>query len=135
MTKEEIQQLYKEKILPENNETFHFEKVEGAKYVLQAYNPMCGDKYNLYLGEKTNHFDGFGCAVSKASTSLLLRNIEGKSTTEAKELCEQFLDSFETGDGKDLPEELQILLELKNFDGRVDCIQLSWKVMLEHLNK
>ncbi len=129
-----MQELYKEKILPENNEPFHFEKVEGAKYVLQAYNPMCGDKYILYLGDETNHFDGFGCAISKASTSLLLRYMEGKSEVEVSELCRQFLDSFETGDGKDLPEELQILLELKKFDGRLDCIHLSWKAVLEYFS-
>ncbi|MEQ9230261.1 MAG: hypothetical protein RIF46_06225, partial [Cyclobacteriaceae bacterium] len=64
MTKEEIQQLYKVKILPENKEPFHFRKDEKAKEIVKAYNPMCGDKYQIYLGEKTNHFDGFGCAIS-----------------------------------------------------------------------
>lgn len=134
MTKEEIQRLYKEKILPENNEPFHFEKEENAREVVKAYNPMCGDKYQIYLGEKTNHFDGFGCAISKASTSLLLRNMEGKSEDQVRELCEQFLNAFETGDGSGLAEELQILVELKNFEGRLDCIQLSWKAVLDYLN-
>ncbi len=134
MTKEEIQRLYKEKILPENNEPFHFEKEENAREVVQAYNPMCGDKYQIYLGKKTAHFDGFGCAISKASTSLLLRNMEGKSEDQVRELCEQFLNAFETGDGSGLAEELQILVELKNFEGRLDCIQLSWKAVLDYLN-
>ncbi|MEQ9230939.1 MAG: hypothetical protein RIF46_09650, partial [Cyclobacteriaceae bacterium] len=64
----------------------------------------------------------------------LLRNMEGKSESQVKELCEQFLNAFETGDGSGLAEELQILVELKNFEGRLDCIQLSWKAVLEYLN-
>ena len=76
MTKEEIQDLYKGHILPENNSPYHFEANNNANTILEAYNPMCGDKYQLYLNLDNNildpmHFHGFGCAISKASTSTL----------------------------------------------------------------
>ena len=135
MTKEELQILYKKHILAENKDPFNFKKGGDEAVTVQAYNPMCGDKYHLYLGEEEGSFDGFGCAVSKASTSILLRNMDGKSDEEVKVLCEKFLEAFENDEEVDLPEALKVLLELKNFDGRIDCIQLSWKALLDHLNK
>lgn len=133
MTKEEIQTLYKEKVLPEVKSPFHFEKDQNADHVIEAYNPLCGDKYKIYIREDSVCFHGFGCAVSKSSTSILLRTLEGKSKEAKQKLCEDFIKSFEEDRDVDLPEELRILLELRNFEGRVDCIQLSWIAMLEYL--
>ncbi len=138
LTKEEIQKRYKEKILPENKNPYHFEKREHAT-TITAYNPMCGDKYKLYLEEEGSqinalHFHGIGCAISKAATSILTRKIEGMSKTDAKKFCEQFMNALKSeGESSDLEEELKILAELKNFNGRLDCIQLSWKALFEYL--
>lgn len=140
MTKEEIQERYKALILPENKNPYHFSE-EKREVNIEAYNPMCGDKYELHLDESGDNikeisFHGIGCAMSKASTSLLLKEIEGKSKGEVKELCKQFISAIcDDGDASSLSEGLQVLAELKNFDGRVDCIQLSWKALLEHLEK
>ena len=139
MTKEEIQDLYKAHILPENNNPYHFEANKNADTILEAYNPMCGDKYHLYLNLYNKlldpvHFHGFGCAVSKASTSLMLKNIEGLSVEDSLALCQRFLDSVSTESiDQDIDKELQILAGLKNFDGRMDCIKLSWEVLYNHL--
>lgn len=140
MTKEEIQALYKAHILPENNNPYHFEAKEGVSISLDAYNPMCGDKFHLHLNVKEDtfdsvHFHGFGCAISKASTSILLRKIEGMNQVDAKALCGKFLKNLnEDSPIKVLDDELNTLVALKNFDGRVDCIKLSWEALLAHLN-
>lgn len=132
MNKEEIEAAYKRLILPENKAPFHFEEREGIKTV-DAYNPMCGDKYKLYLDEEI-YFHGIGCAISKASTSLLLKEIEGMSKKEVIEFCKEFLDAVEMGKlSENFSEGLNVLIELKEFEGRIDCIQLSWKALLEHL--
>ena len=135
MTKEEVQRLYRDQILPENKNPYHFEKKANANDVLLAYNPMCGDKYHLYITEMNDvHFDGFGCAISKASTSIMIRLLENKEDDDAIGLCEKFMAVLEgKHNSHDLPDGLQVLAELRNFDGRMDCIQLSWKVMLDHL--
>lgn len=139
MTKEEIQHLYREHILPENKNPYHFETNKDAGIILEAYNPMCGDKYQLYLNLDNKildllNFHGFGCAISKASTSLMLKNMEGLSIEDCLALCQRFLDSV-TSESIDegMDKELQILAELKNFDGRMDCIKLSWEVLYDHL--
>ncbi len=141
MTKEEIQVLYKEKIIPESREPYHLGRNEEANFKITAYNPMCGDKYFLDL-EKVNgkiesgYFDGFGCAISKASTSILLRNIEGKEEYEVLEFCKNFLQQLESNSPEKLEEEtLNILAELRNFEGRMDCIKLSWEALLKELTK
>ncbi len=137
MTKEEIQERYKTIILPESKAPYHFEKTEGTD-ILQAYNPMCGDKYSLYLRNENPlgdiYFHGFGCAISKASTSLMLRSIEGRSRTNAIDFCKAFLEALESGVApEDFPEGLKVMTELKQFEGRMECIQLSWKALLQHM--
>lgn len=140
MTKEEIQHLYREHILPESNNPYHFESDKKANIKLEAYNPMCGDKFYLHLNEENKlfeavHFHGYGCAISMASTSLLLKKIDGMSTNDGLHLCKQFLDSLTDDSISELmDEDLQYLAELKNFDGRIDCIKLSWETLLTHLN-
>jgi len=140
VTREELQQLYKEKILPENKSPYHFEK-KGEDYTeVEAYNPMCGDKYKLYLQEdnktiKEVYFHGIGCAISKASTSILLRKLEGLGKSEAIQFCKKFMDTIEQKDNFEelIDEELRVLAELKYFEGRMDCVQLSWRAILDYL--
>ena len=137
MSKDELKQLFKEKILPHQHHPYHFEKVTEPSHEVLAYNPFCGDKFTLQLVEEEGkvcegYFQGFGCAISKASTSLLLQRIEGKSAREIVDYCQQFLKDLEE-DHAIQDEELQILAALKKFDGRVDCITLPWKALVEYL--
>ena len=128
-----MQSLYKQLILPENKSPYHFEKKEEFETV-DAYNPMCGDKYSLYLSAEEVHFHGIGCAISKASTSLLIKEIEGKSKEEVVTFCKDFVEAVDNGEtSRKFSEPLNVLISLKAFEGRVDCIQLSWKALLAHL--
>ena len=133
MNKEEIQAAYKRLILPENRDPYHFEE-KGDLIVVEAYNPMCGDRYDLYLDRDEVHFHGIGCAISKASTSLLMREIEGKNKEEVITFCHKFIEAVNSGEtSPDFSEPLNVLISLKAFKGRIDCIQLSWKALLAHL--
>ena len=135
MNKEELQAAYKRLILPENRDPYHFEAKEKAD-IVEAYNPLCGDKYHLYLSEDEMHFDGIGCAVSKASTSLLIKEMEGKTPEERQTFCQDFIEAVENGNpSPKFSEALNVMISLKEFDGRVDCIQLSWKALANHLEK
>jgi len=85
---DKLKQLYKTVILKHNNAPFHYEKKEMAPHQLEAYNPLCGDRFNLFLDVKNGviesiHFHGYGCAISKASTSVLAKNLEGKKVETA----------------------------------------------------
>lgn len=138
MTKEELRRLFKEKILPHQRVPYHFEAVSSPTVEVLAYNPFCGDKYTLQLqkdGENIEraYFQGFGCAISQASTSILLQRIEGKTNREIAEYLRQFLENLEQGNLTE-DEELNVLIHLKSFDGREDCITLAWKALLEHLS-
>ncbi len=135
MTKEELEELYRAKIIPESKNPYHFDKVAGRQ--IKAYNPMCGDKYTLFIQPhepllSSIHFHGMGCALSKASGSILARKLEGKSTKAALDIIRILLEALEGGE---IPEddELKILSELKNFDGRVDCIRLCWDALKKEL--
>ena len=102
MTKEEIQELYRQQILPENKAPYHFEKVVSDRTV-KAYNPMCGDKYELYIDKESGklnevHFHGIGCAISKASSSILLKKVEGMSYQQAANYCQTFLTALASSD-------------------------------------
>ena len=141
MNREEFQKLYHQEVLRRNKEPYHFQVDEEADDIVEAYNPLCGDKFNLYLHEsksvfKSAYFHGFGCALSKSSTSLLMEILEGKSKEQIEELCLKFLEAVDTGNADLLEnEELKVFAEMKNFDGRLDCIKLSWQAMLDHIKK
>jgi len=132
MNKEEVERLYKELILPESKEPYHFEK-QDEQHVM-AYNPVCGDKYRIYTEKEPMHFHGMGCALSKASASLLMRQLEQMPAVEQKEQIKHFIDAVQSGQADDqLDKSLAVLVALKNYDGREDCILLAWKAMLEYL--
>ena len=134
-----LKQLYKTVILKHNNTPFHYEKDASATHQLEAYNPLCGDRFNLYLTVKNGvieriHFHGYGCAISKASTSVLVENLDGQSIEKALTLCKEFQqvvspDVMEKND----KEEFEAFAAAKNFPGRLTCATLSWEVMQNFL--
>lgn len=114
----------------------HQGKLEDATHVLEAYNPMCGDKYMLYIkleGDKVSRaiFEGFGCAISKASTAVLSRQVEGKSLQEIKPLIEMFFelvneDSDQSPESLTDNEDLLAFAAAREFPERKTCATLSW---------
>jgi nitrogen fixation NifU-like protein len=139
--KDNLKKLYSE-IIKEHNETpFHFEKREKPKNTIKAYNPICGDRFEIYVDSdrrmvKALHFHGFGCAISKASTSILAKTLEGKSRKEALELCDQFLWFINKESGNNgliLSADFLAFAGVHDFPERYDCVLLSWREVRKFL--
>ncbi len=133
----DLRKLYSEIIKGHNENPFHFEKINNAQNTVKAYNPICGDRFDLHIDHHQNkisalHFHGFGCAISKASTSVLAKSLEGKSFPEALDICNRFLRFIDHGlknNDLNLPEEFNAFSGVHDFPERYDCATLSWKEM------
>ena len=138
---DKLKQLYKTVILKHNNQPFHYEKKETATHQLDAYNPLCGDRFNLFLEVKDGliesiHFYGYGCAISKASTSVLAKNLEGKKIATALELCKDFQQVVAPDNAiENEHEEFEAFAAAKDFPGRLQCATLSWEAVQNFLSK
>jgi nitrogen fixation NifU-like protein len=124
--------LYPAVIRLHSDQPYHFEKIETSPITLLAYNPVCGDKFEIYL--RNDHppflyvsFHGYGCAISKASTSLLVQSLEGKSAGEALDQCQRFIRFLRgdpTTDG--LSGDLLGFAGVHEYPERFDCAALPW---------
>ncbi len=140
----QLRELYQEVILDHNKSPRNFKKLETANRTAEGYNPLCGDKINIFLDVEDDvvkdiSFQGSGCAISKASASLMSTIIKGKTVEEAKMLFEKFHDLI-TGklDENTSIEELgklAVLAGVKEFPMRVKCASLAWHTMLTALKK
>ena len=137
-----LNKLYDDVIKRHNADPYHFEKISDVK-ALHAYNPICGDRFDLFLEAdsriiKQIHFHGFGCAVSKASTSVLVKTLEGKSIDAARSICLQFLRLLknEMNPAELLASEEFISFAIVNkIPARYDCAALAWLEMDKFLKK
>jgi len=139
--KDDLKKLYSEIIRKHNETPFHFEKKGNAKNTLRAYNPICGDRFEVYVDSDQQtvrglYFHGFGCAISKASTSVLAKTLEGKPLNEALELCDQFLrfiNQETSGKESILCDDFLAFTGVRDFPERYDCASLSWREMRKFL--
>src|SRR5260370_26815231 len=91
----ELSELYQQVILDHNKKPRNFHKLETANHSAEGYNPLCGDQLNVYVelegdNVKDVSFEGSGCAISKASASMMTQAVKGKSKQEAESLFEEF---------------------------------------------
>lgn len=133
---DEVRELYQQIILDHNRSPKNFRVIEGADRVVEAYNPLCGDQYTIYLVLEDDRvrdvsFQGSGCAISKASASVMTELVRGKTKEEAEHLFEIFHDLV-TGKKEADPIELGKLAAfagVRDFPARVKCASLSWHTM------
>jgi nitrogen fixation protein NifU and related proteins len=138
----QLRELYQEVILDHNKSPRNFKRLETANRTAEGYNPLCGDKIDIFLDieddvVKDISFLGSGCAISKASASLMSTIIKGKSVDEAKKLFEKFHDLItgkldESASIEELG-KLAVLGGVKEFPMRVKCASLAWHTMLTAL--
>jgi nitrogen fixation NifU-like protein len=138
---ERLQQLYKEVILKHSKEPFHFAKRPEASIQIEAYNPLCGDQYQLYLEIQDQRiseifFHGYGCAISKAATSLLARELVNKRLPEVEAEIERYLAIInpEIALPEDLSEEYAAFAAARQFPARQQCAALSWESLRDYLD-
>ena len=134
----EFRELYQEIIMDHNRHPRNFRKMKNATHVLDGRNPVCGDHYKIYLKVEDNivkdvSFEGAGCAISKASASVMTQVVKGKSVEEAIHLFNVFHDIV-TGkknidDFDENVNKIAAFAGVSEFPVRVKCATLSWHTM------
>ena len=133
-----LRELYQEVILDHNKSPRNFRRMEDATRAVDGYNPLCGDHYKIFVKVEGDviqdiSFDGAGCAISKASASVMSSVLKGKTKEEAERLFQQF-HKLVTGD-IDAEKNLEALGKLAAFAGvsefpvRVKCASLAWHTL------
>src|SRR4029450_11833681 len=140
----ELSELYQQVILDHNKKPRNFRKPENTNHSAEGSTPLCGDKLTVYLDLESDlvkevGFEGSGCAISKASASMMTQAVKGKSKEQAENLFQEFHSMF-TGEPNEEPEEnslgnLKIFAGVREFPVRVKCATLPWHTLHAALNK
>ena len=139
---QELKDLYQQVILDHNKSPRNFRKMENATQFAEGYNPLCGDHIDVYLlieegVVKDVSFKGEGCAISKASASLMTSILKGKTREEAEKLFEKFHDlvTGKLGENPAIDElgKLAVFAGVQEFPVRVKCASLAWHTMMNAL--
>jgi nitrogen fixation NifU-like protein len=132
----ELTDLYQEVILDHNRRPHNFRVIDPASAKQEGYNPLCGDRLTVYLtvndGVITDvAFQGSGCAISKASASLMTDAVKGKTVEEARALFERFHEMITSAPDSPLPDlgKLSVLAGVRDFPTRVKCAGLAWHTL------
>jgi nitrogen fixation NifU-like protein len=131
----DLQALYQDTILDHNRTPRNFRALDGARRA-EGYNPLCGDRLTVFLRLDGDviadaSFQGFGCAIAKASASLMTESVKGRTLAEAERMFER-LERLITSAGDEPPDGLGALSALagvRQFPIRVKCATLPWQTL------
>lgn len=137
-----LSELYQEILLEHNNRPRNFRKVEDASRTAEGFNPLCGDQITLYLrleGDRIADvgFQGIGCAISRASASMMTQSVKGLNLEEAGELFGAFhrmITEPQSEPDYDLLGDLETLAGVNEYPTRIKCAILPWHAMNSALN-
>jgi len=132
---DDLADLYQQVILDHSRSPRNFHKLEGANRTAQGHNPLCGDQYTIFArmdGDviKEISFQGSGCAISKASASILTDTLKGKTKAELKALFDKVHDLVTTGRSADGVGKLAVFAGVHKFPARVKCAILPWHAVV-----
>jgi len=144
MESSELQELYQEIILDHNKRPRNFHELEEATHMAHGHNPLCGDAVNVYVIVKDGRiadlaFDGEGCAISKASASLMTEALRGKPIGEAESGAEDLFSMLggelevQTEDLLMEKGDIAALSGVRKFPARIKCATLPWRALLAAL--
>ena len=132
----ELSDLYQQVILDHNRKPRNFQKLTDANRTAEGFNPLCGDQIRLYVKLEGDHiqdigFQGSGCAISRASASLMTSALKGKSAAEAEELFARFHRLVTTDEESDPASlgKLAVFSGVRSFPARVKCASLAWHTL------
>jgi len=140
---QELRELYQQVILDHNKSPRNFKVLEHITQDAEDYNPLYGDNLHIYLDVedgiiKDVSFQGSGCAISKASASLMTSLLKGKTKEEAEKLFNKFHDlvTGKLGENPDIDElgKLAVFTGVQEFPVRVKCASLAWHTMMNALH-
>ncbi|MFC1786095.1 Fe-S cluster assembly sulfur transfer protein SufU [Candidatus Neomarinimicrobiota bacterium] len=137
----DLQELYQQVIIDHNHNPRNFHAIEHPSHSAKGHNPLCGDKIDIYLNIQDGviaevSFTGSGCAISKASSSLMTETLLGKTVTEAQTLFDLVHNMIINGktDAEDIG-KLAVLSGVHKFPARVKCAILPWYTMKNALER
>ena len=133
-----LRELYQEVILDHNKSPRNFRSMDNADRRVEGFNPLCGDHYTIYLKLQGDiiadvSFEGTGCAISKASASVMSAAVKGKTKAEAEEMFLIF-HKLLTSDSEPAPDveklgKLAAFSGVSEFPARVKCATLAWHTL------
>ena len=131
----DLRELYQEVVLDHSKSPRNFHAIADASADAEGFNPLCGDQVHVYValdGEQLKDvaFTGNGCAISKASASMMTQAVKGRSKAESLALFERF-HRLVTGGGED-PDalgKLAVFAGVSEFPVRVKCASLAWHTL------
>lgn len=141
---DDLEKIYNELIMEHSMNSYNKKKLEKKDYCEVGHNPNCGDEITLELKLNGNHiedmaFSGYGCAISQASTSIMIDTLKGKTIEEAKEIIKIFIEMIkrETKTEEELKklEDAIVFKNVSNMPARVKCALLAWHTIEDMLNK
>jgi nitrogen fixation protein NifU and related proteins len=139
----ELSDLYQEVILEHNKNPRNFREIENADKTADGNNPLCGDALRVYVSMENDRvadiaFKGSGCAISKASASMMTQVVKGKTKEEAdvlfKEFREMVMGEMDVETEENSLGKLKIFAGVREFPARVKCASLSWHTVHAALN-
>ena len=139
----DLRELYQEVILEHSKAPRNYRELAGSNHKAEGYNPLCGDHFTVYLdlegGDSENAkirdiaFQGSGCAISKASASMMTQSLKGKTRAEAEKLFDRFhklvTGQLSAGSAQDELGKLSVFSGVSEFPVRVKCATLAWHTL------
>jgi nitrogen fixation protein NifU and related proteins len=140
----DITKLYQDFILEHSKNDTNYEKRSEAQHIIEAFNPLCGDKFKLFI-DINGHiiskatFHGYGCAISKAATSVLIEKIHNKTLEQALDIVNTLFEVLDIDPSEENQKAMKITTEslqldkdikafevIKQFPERLTCASLAW---------
>jgi nitrogen fixation NifU-like protein len=138
-------ELYQQVILDHNRNPRNYREMPGATHVCHGHNPLCGDNITVYAKVGPNDviedlsFQGNGCAISKASASLMTTQLKGKPIAEARALFGEFHEMVKGNlDPETQPNhlgKLKLFEGVKEYSSRIKCATLSWHALIGAMDR
>lgn len=137
---DELNELYQQVILDHSRKPRNFRAMVEPDHSAEGNNPLCGDHYTVFLKMDGNvirdiSFQGSGCAISKASASMMTDQLKGKTIAQAREYFANYQAMVTTGQAdEERMGKLSAFAGVHHFPMRVKCAILPWHAMLAGLN-
>ena len=131
----DLQDLYQEVVMDHNRRPRNFRKPEDANRQADGYNPLCGDQITLYLAVADDKiadvgFQAEGCAISKASASMMTESVKGLSLEDAEKVFKEFRSMITLEDfDPDVLGDAELLQGVSRYPARIKCAALSWHAL------
>lgn len=134
----DLRELYQQVIIEHSRSPRNFKQLEGASHSAEGYNPLCGDQITVYVLVdgglvKDVSFKGSGCAISKASASLMTAAVKGKTIEEAEQMFDRFRGMVTAAHDAEIDEaalgKLAVFSGVREFPVRVKCATLAWHTL------